>query len=225
MKNKINALGFIEVIGLAAAIEAADSMLKSANVRLLATHQTDPAMITVIVEGDLAACRAAIDAGVGAASRIGTVLSQKVIGRPTYDCEEMVTSLLARSNDPSWRIEMTPSKLAPPDLTQPDLTPPDLTPSDLTQPEPASVETEDLTQPDLSQPELTSPESGSIELDPKSNDKDLLDFIQESKSGLLLTEITKKFPKMNDFRKRLSRLVNTNQLVLKRNRYFTPHQE
>ena len=58
----INALGLLEVDGMVAAIDAADAMLKAANVRLLSHEVLDPGRLTLVVEGDLAACRAALDA-------------------------------------------------------------------------------------------------------------------------------------------------------------------
>lgn len=95
--NTIDSFGFIEVYGLVAGIEAADAMLKSANVRLLRQHEVRPGMITLVVEGDLAACRAAVNAGVAAASRVGTVLGSHVIGRPVEDTESMVLDMASRS--------------------------------------------------------------------------------------------------------------------------------
>ena len=94
---KINALGFIEVWGLVAGIEAADAMLKTADVRLLAVHKVDPALITVEVEGDLAACREAVNAGREAAIRIGQVIATHVIGRPDVDTEKMVLTHIPNS--------------------------------------------------------------------------------------------------------------------------------
>jgi hypothetical protein len=58
----INALGLLEVDGMVAAVDAADAMLKAANVRLLSHEVLDPGRLTLVVEGDLAACRAALDA-------------------------------------------------------------------------------------------------------------------------------------------------------------------
>jgi len=78
----INALGLLEVDGMVAAIDAADAMLKAANVRLLSHEVLDPGRLTLVVEGDLAACRAALDAGCAAAMRTGRVISRKEIGRP-----------------------------------------------------------------------------------------------------------------------------------------------
>ena len=63
----INALGLLEVEGMVAAVDAADAMLKAANVRLLSHEVLDPGRLTLVVEGDLAACRAALDAGAAAA--------------------------------------------------------------------------------------------------------------------------------------------------------------
>ncbi len=80
-----HALGFLEVRGLVAGIECADVMLKAASVRLATQITTNPALITLIVEGDIGSCRAAIDAGRLAAERQGALVSEKVIGRPEPD--------------------------------------------------------------------------------------------------------------------------------------------
>lgn len=87
---KIDALGFVELLGYVAAIEAADAMLKTADVRLLAVHEVNPGLITVQVEGNLAACRVAVNAGRASAERVGTVIATHVIGRPDPDTEDMV---------------------------------------------------------------------------------------------------------------------------------------
>ncbi|MEM1054537.1 MAG: BMC domain-containing protein [Bacteroidota bacterium] len=76
------ALGMLETHGLVAAIEAADAMLKSADVRLLQQQRTNPALITHFVVGETAAVRAAVDAGRAAAERVGKVVSAHVIPRP-----------------------------------------------------------------------------------------------------------------------------------------------
>ncbi|WP_058913298.1 ethanolamine utilization microcompartment protein EutK [Entomohabitans teleogrylli] len=94
----INALGLLEVSGMAAGIDAADAMLKAASVRLLSHQVLDPGKVTLVVEGDLAACRAALDAGAAAASRSGTVISRKEIGRPDPDTERLVDGFRPRSD-------------------------------------------------------------------------------------------------------------------------------
>jgi ethanolamine utilization protein EutK len=80
-----NACGFLEVKGLAVAIEVADAMLKSANVRIVKQIKTNPALITLVVEGDIGSCRAAVDAGRALALRLNALVSEKVIGRPEPD--------------------------------------------------------------------------------------------------------------------------------------------
>lgn len=88
----INALGLLEVEGMVAAVDASDAMLKAANVRLLSHQVLDPGRLTLVVEGDLAACRAALDAGSAAAMRTGRVISRKEIGRPEDDIQRLVGS-------------------------------------------------------------------------------------------------------------------------------------
>ncbi|WP_434778413.1 BMC domain-containing protein [Neisseria sp. Ec49-e6-T10] len=93
----IDSLGFIEVLGFVAGIEAADAMLKSASVRLIRQHEVHPGLVTLVIEGDLAACRAAVNAGSAAASRVGVVLGSHVIGRPDGDTESMILNLIPQS--------------------------------------------------------------------------------------------------------------------------------
>jgi len=93
-----NAIGLIEVHGWVPAIVAGDAMVKAADVRLLRQHSISPGLVTVIVEGDLGSCRAAVDAGVAAAARFGTVLAQLVIGRPDPDTWNLSGPLLASAD-------------------------------------------------------------------------------------------------------------------------------
>lgn len=72
----------IECMGLVAMIEAADAMVKSANVRLVGYEKVDAGLVTVIVRGEVGAVKAAVDAGAAAARRIGTVTAVHVIARP-----------------------------------------------------------------------------------------------------------------------------------------------
>lgn len=95
----INALGLLEVDGMVAAVDAADAMLKAANVRLLSYEVLDPGRLTLVVEGDLAACRAALDAGSAAAQRTGRVISRKEMGRPEDDTQWLI-SRFTRASKP-----------------------------------------------------------------------------------------------------------------------------
>lgn len=78
-------LGFIETRGLVAAIEAADAMVKAANVELLERQNVGGGLVTVIVQGDVGAVKAAVDAGAAAAKRVGDLVSVHVIPRPHPD--------------------------------------------------------------------------------------------------------------------------------------------
>jgi len=82
-----DALGMIETRGLIAAIEAADAMVKAANVKLIGKETIGAAYVTVLVRGDVGAVKAAVDAGAAAAARVGEVKSVHVIPRPHADVE------------------------------------------------------------------------------------------------------------------------------------------
>lgn len=104
----INALGLLEVDGMVAAVDAADAMLKAANVRLLSHQVLDPGRLTLVVEGDLAACRAALDAGSAAAQRTGRVISRKEIGRPEEDTQWLIGGF-ARATTPTEKAPQVPA--------------------------------------------------------------------------------------------------------------------
>lgn len=82
-----NALGMIETKGLVAAIEAADAMVKAANVTLIGKEMVGGGLVTVMVRGDVGAVKAATDAGAAAADRVGELLSVHVIPRPHSEVE------------------------------------------------------------------------------------------------------------------------------------------
>jgi microcompartment protein CcmL/EutN len=90
------ALGFVETRGLVAAIEAADAMVKAARVRIKTVGNADAALISVICEGDLAACAAAVDAGKAAAARVGDLVGSNLIPRPDDDTESLVAVRIDR---------------------------------------------------------------------------------------------------------------------------------
>ncbi len=90
------ALGMIETKGLVGAIEAADTMVKSANVELVGYTKIGSGLVTVMVRGDVGAVKAATDAGSAAASKIGTVVSVHVIPRPHTDVEKILPKTAAQ---------------------------------------------------------------------------------------------------------------------------------
>jgi ethanolamine utilization protein EutM len=81
------ALGLVETRGLAAGTEAADAMVKAANVMLLKRQQVGGGIITILVRGDVGSVQAAVDAGAAAASAVGQVLAAEVIPRPAGEVE------------------------------------------------------------------------------------------------------------------------------------------
>src|SRR5881628_3423210 len=83
--NHLEALGMIETKGLTALIEASDAMLKAANVTLIGWQKIGSGLVTAMVVGDVAAVKAAIDAGATAAGRVGEVIGTQVIPRPHED--------------------------------------------------------------------------------------------------------------------------------------------
>ena len=82
-----NALGMIETKGLVGAVEAADAMVKAANVTLIGKEQVGGGLVTVLVRGDVGAVKAATDAGAAAADRVGDLVSVHVIPRPHGEVE------------------------------------------------------------------------------------------------------------------------------------------
>ncbi len=84
---KYDALGMIETKGLVGAVEAADAMVKAANVTLIGRVQVGGGLVTVMVRGDVGAVKAAVDAGSAAAGRVGELISVHVIPRPHSEVE------------------------------------------------------------------------------------------------------------------------------------------
>ncbi len=84
------ALGMVETKGLVGSIEAADAMVKAANVVLVGYDKIGSGIVTVMVRGDVGAVKAATDAGAAAAERVGELLAVHVIPRPHPDVEAMI---------------------------------------------------------------------------------------------------------------------------------------
>jgi ethanolamine utilization protein EutM len=86
----LDALGMVETKGLTALVEASDAMLKAANVTLIGWEKVGKGMVTAFVKGDVAAVKAAIDAGASSAARVGEVVSVHVIPRPHDDLSNLL---------------------------------------------------------------------------------------------------------------------------------------
>ena len=89
----VEALGMIETRGLVASIEAADAMVKAADVTLIGKEKIGSGLVSVMVRGDVGAVKAAVEAGGVAAGRLGEVVATHVIPRPHSDVEKILPKL------------------------------------------------------------------------------------------------------------------------------------
>ena len=90
IRKMLDALGMIETKGLIGSIEAADAMVKAANVTLIGKEHVGGGLVTVLVRGDVGAVKAATDAGAAAAQRVGELVSVHVIPRPHNEVETIL---------------------------------------------------------------------------------------------------------------------------------------
>ncbi|NMC19268.1 MAG: BMC domain-containing protein [Thermogutta sp.] len=98
MAKQMEALGMIEAKGFVTLVEATDAMLKAANVQFLGWDKVGSGFVSVFVTGDVAAVKAATDAGAAAASRIGEVVSVQVIPRPHDELSAVLPSPMVRES-------------------------------------------------------------------------------------------------------------------------------
>ena len=89
----LEALGMVETRGLVAAIEAADAMVKAANVVLVGSEKIGSGLVSIMVRGDVGAVKASVEAGGAAAARLGEVVATHVIRRPHGDVEKLLPVL------------------------------------------------------------------------------------------------------------------------------------
>lgn len=119
------ALGLIETKGLVASIEAADAMIKAANVELVGKVQVGGGLVTVMVRGDVGAVKAALDAGAIAAEKVGELISVHVIPRPHEEIESILPSsaqskMLHQEQD-KQETEMTQKQIPNTTITEPEI--------------------------------------------------------------------------------------------------------
>ena len=110
------ALGMIETRGLVASIEAADAMAKAANVSLIGYERVGGGLVTVLVRGDVAAVKAATDAGAEAAGKVGEIVSVHVIPAPHSELDEKILSEIGPLPVPPPTESAAPEE-APPEVT------------------------------------------------------------------------------------------------------------
>ncbi|MDR7868204.1 MAG: BMC domain-containing protein [Sporomusaceae bacterium] len=94
---ELEALGMVETKGLVGAVEAADAMVKAANVRLIGKVLVGGGLVTVMVRGDVGAVKAATDAGAAAVQRVGELMSVHVIPRPHGEVEMILPNDVAKA--------------------------------------------------------------------------------------------------------------------------------
>lgn len=106
----MQALGLIETKGFVAAIEAADSALKSASVSLVGQKRPGSGLVAIIITGDVAAVKSAVDAGTESASVVGEVVSSQVIARPHQDMDKIFHDELTIKKDIKVKGSAAPKK-------------------------------------------------------------------------------------------------------------------
>ena len=119
----MKALGMIETRGLVASIEAADAMVKAANVTLTCKEHVGGGLVTVMVRGDVGAVKAAVDAGAAAAERVGELVSVHVIPRPHEELEGILTTpapVTPTPKPPREPEEAPPAPVSPSPVPQPE---------------------------------------------------------------------------------------------------------
>jgi len=97
--SNTNALGMIETKGLVGSIEAADAMVKAANVTLIGKEQVGAGVVTVMVRGDVGAVKAATDAGAAACEKVGELISVHVIPRPHNEVDAILPHMVGDNAD------------------------------------------------------------------------------------------------------------------------------
>ncbi len=95
MSSSNEALGMIETKGFVSLVEAADAMMKAANVKFLGWDKVGSGLVSAFVSGDVAAVKAATDAGAAAAGRVGEVVSVQVIARPHEDVAKVLKTKMS----------------------------------------------------------------------------------------------------------------------------------
>ncbi|MDA8226967.1 MAG: BMC domain-containing protein [Desulfitobacterium hafniense] len=101
MKDELIALGMVETKGVVGAVEAADAMVKAANVSLIGKVKVGGGLVTVMVRGDVGAVKASVDAGAAAAERVGELISCHVIPRPHPELEQILPKLPTFEDKPA----------------------------------------------------------------------------------------------------------------------------
>ncbi len=187
--------GFIETQGLIGSIEAADAMLKAAKVHLVEKREIGFGLVTIIIEGELGAVQAAIDAGSAAAERVGQLISSHVIARPFNDTEALVRGMLvSRTPRPSRDKADRPAAAAPSQR-------------------PGKKKRRDTKPQKSIQPPLLKSENPS--------DDNLIDLLRKNPGGLTLPQLSEELNlNTREIRIRLKRQIDNGKVEKVQQRYF-----
>ena len=197
----MKALGLIEVRGMVPAVEALDSALKAANVNRLDVVKVGGGLVSVLIEGDVGAVRAAVDAAQAAAEKIGTVISTHVIPRPAAE----VTGMITPDSDPQ-------------PVQTPDPEP------EAEQPEPETTE-----EPEAEQPEDSTGETEEVTEEPAEQKKGKLNYIPDVEEMKAMTvdrlrALARKLEITNMTRKEI-RYANKTELIGKISEFLEKENE
>lgn len=107
------AMGMIETKGLIGSIEAADAMVKAANVQILKQEKIDGGIVTVFITGDVGAVKAAVEAGEAAAARVGELLAAHVIARPDNEVAGLFDEVVTPEKPPVQDVQAPAKPRAP----------------------------------------------------------------------------------------------------------------
>jgi len=197
----MKALGLIEVRGMVPAVEALDSALKAANVNRLDVVKVGGGLVSVLIEGDVGAVRAAVDAAQAAAEKIGTVISTYVIPRPAAEVTGMITP------DPDPQPVQTPDP----------------------EPEAEQPEPETIEEPEAEQPEDSTEETEEVTEEPAEQKKGKLNYIPDVEEMKAMTvdrlrALARKLEITNMTRKEI-RYANKTELIGKISEFLEKENE
>jgi len=223
--------GFIETKGYVAALEAADAMVKAAHVEVIKWRKSGGALVMVVVRGELGACRAAVDAGIVAAERVGELVSANVLPNPYGDTNILVEQYLNGRKKKKVQAEKTKSaklKAAAKVVKKAELRKTAPTPKSKTQPTPAKTRSlkKTKTEPKKTvskeiKPKSVSPKKPVKKADPFSPQEKMLNLIALTPKGITLNQLAEEFKKpVAEVRQIVKKLMDRNVVEKVQKLYF-----
>lgn len=223
--------GFIETKGYIAAIEAADAMVKAAQVEVIKWRKSGGALIIVVVRGELGACRAAVDAGAVAAGRVGELVSANVIPNPYGDTNILVEQFLGgRKKKKAQAEKKKPAKPGPAAkvIEKTELQKPAPAPKSKAGPTPAKAKPVKKTKAEPkktvskeTKPKSAPPKKSVKKADPFSPQEKMLNLIASAPKGVTLNQLAEDFNKpIAEIRQLIKKLMDRNVVEKVQKHYF-----